>query len=441
LIQKLDLTVDGHPLFYRAGTDDLDILNSILIRQEFGCVGEDAGDPKLIIDCGAYAGYSTVYFLTAYKNAQVIALEPDERNLELCRLNLQPYGTRVHLMQAAIWPEPAKLALRHNQLAGMQREWATMVGMPHPGEAAPVAGVDFPTLLAQSGFAQIDIIKLNVNGIEDELFSRNSGAWLRHVKCILVRPLNEDLEETVLRSLARYQFFLARGTGLFAFTHIASEAPFPALPRSTSDGNAVTNGDFEDLHVGPGRVAPGRWMCEPNDVSDGWVIAVCGPQFRVSLAVRTGLQRSGQSALHVALRPDVPVLAGTGPYVAIENTAALTVSPGERWLIRAFVKSICDGPPNHDVRGAYAFLRLFHEDGTFTDLRTEPLFEASGEYAQIGGTMTIPACNSPITRVSLWLYAWIENGSPEERSTASYGAWKVLFDDVFCAKIREFVDA
>jgi FkbM family methyltransferase len=438
LIHKLDLTVDGNPIFYRAGTDDLAIINSILIRQEFACVGEDVYDPKLIVDCGAYAGYSTLYFLSTYKNAHVVALEPDERNLELCRLNVQAYGARVSLIEGAIWPEPAKLALRKNRLAGMQREWATMVGVPQKGEPAPVLGVDFRTVLADSGLAEIDLVKLNVNGVEDELFSRHTESWMPLVRSILVRPLNEALESALLESLAAYRFFLSRGTGLFAFTRIGVKAAPVARPRADPGRNAVTNGSFEDLRVGPGRVAPGRWMCEPNDVADGWVIAVCDPQFRISLAVRTGLQRSGHTALHIALNSDVPVLPDSAPYAAIENSAALTVSEGEHWSIRACVKSTDDGEAVEGARGAYVFLRVFYEDGTFADLRTEPVFKATGEYAEIGGTVTIPASpGSPIVRASLWLYAWIENHGPERRSTDSYGGWKVLFDDVFCAKIRE----
>ena len=444
LIRELNLSVGGNPLSYRTDTDDLEILCSILIRQEYGCVGEDVREPKLIVDCGAYAGYSTAYFLTTYPSAHIIALEPDDRNLELCRLNLGPYAGRVNLIKAAIWPEAMKLALRKNELAGVQREWATVVGPPRGDEPAQTVGIDFATLLRESGFAEIDLVKLNVCGIEEQLFSQNCEAWLPHVKNIVIRPLNEELESTLLRALADYQFFLARGTGLFAFTRISAKAPPPKeKPSSTGTGNAIANGGFENLRVGPGRVVPGRWMCDSNDVAVDWQIAVCDPQFRVSLAVRTGLQHSGDTALYVGMNSDTPILPHSAPYAAIENNIALPVREGDDWHIRAFVKTADNGPSAKGVRGAYVFLRLSYEDGSFTDLRTEPLLEVTGEYVTVGGIVSVPvsARGGRIERATLWLYAWIENHEAVETSTAAYCGWEVFFDDVYCSKLSGLADS
>src|SRR5581483_9242719 len=129
-------------------------------------LGEEVKDPKLIVDCGAYAGYSTLYFLAKYKTAQIVALEPDERNYRLCKLNLEPYKDRVTLMQAALWPESASLALHEDAFAGVVQEWATLVAPPREHEAAPVTGLDFPTVLERPGAADVDLVKMNCGGME-----------------------------------------------------------------------------------------------------------------------------------------------------------------------------------------------------------------------------------------------------------------------------------
>jgi hypothetical protein len=95
------------------------------------------------------------------------------------------------------------------------------------------------------------------------------------------------------------------------------------------------------------------------------------------------------------------------------------------------------------VRGAYVFLRLSYEDGSFTDLRTEPLLEVTGEYVTVGGIVSVPvsARGGRIERATLWLYAWIENHEAVETSTAAYCGWEVFFDDVYCSKLSGLADS
>jgi hypothetical protein len=129
-------------------------------------------------------------------------------------------------------------------------------------------------------------------------------------------------------------------------------------------------------------------------------------------------------------------LPGSAPYAAIENGSALFPEPGERWKIRAAVKSTGTAAPAL-TRGVYMFLRLHYDDGSSSDLRTEPLMELTDEYVERGGVVEIPQAplGRALERATLWLYAWIANPGPEAISTTAYAPWEVLFDDVACSKI------
>ena len=168
LVRPLSLTLNGNPVYYRTGSDDLVVINDLLLREEFGCGAHDIKQPKLIVDCGAYAGYSTLYFLTKYQSAFVIAIEPDDRNFELCRLNPQPYEDRVTLMHAAIWPESIGLTVRKGAWAGSSSEWATMVAPVKDGEAPDVSGITLNDLLRDSNFAEIVSLPLFYSLNEDQ---------------------------------------------------------------------------------------------------------------------------------------------------------------------------------------------------------------------------------------------------------------------------------
>ncbi len=435
MIRKFAFSIGGNPIYFRTGTSDGEVFNDMLVREEYDCTGEAVRDPRFIVDCGAYAGYSTLFFLERYKNAHVLAIEPDPGNFELCRLNLEPYSSRVTLLNAAVWSRASDLVLHPGELAD-GRDWATMVQAPKKGETPNVRGIDLGSLLRDSGFSEIDLLKMNIECSEREVFSTNLDTWLPHVKNMIVQLHDEQADDAFFGAMRDYGFLMARPPTLIVCTEIAPKAP--AMPRtsgpSRSENNPIANGDFEEYRVEPGRIVPGNWLAGSTDIASQWQIIVCDPQFSVSLAVRTGRQLAGENALLVRVRNNQPIMAGSAPYAAIENKSELRPRPGERWKISAAVKSTGVDAPGR-VRGAYLFLRLYYDDGSFSDLRTEPLMETSDSYAEKGGLVDIPPSPSGLSleRATVWLYAWLANPG-EESATTAYAPWEVLFDDVVCTK-------
>src|SRR6185503_15548680 len=111
-----------HPVRCRYGSTDFKVFNQIFFQDEYGPLRVPA-EARLILDCGAYVGYSTMYFLARYPNAHVIAVEADSRNYALLKQNLARYGSRVSLVNAALWSHPAALKLHK----GLRGEWSTTV--------------------------------------------------------------------------------------------------------------------------------------------------------------------------------------------------------------------------------------------------------------------------------------------------------------------------
>ena len=93
-IRALSLTIDGNPIFYRDGSDDPVMISDILVRELYNVAADDVSDPRVIVDVGAFAGYSTLFFLHKYPSAHVIAIEPEADSFEVCIRNLEPYLAR-----------------------------------------------------------------------------------------------------------------------------------------------------------------------------------------------------------------------------------------------------------------------------------------------------------------------------------------------------------
>lgn len=180
-----------HPVSIRSHTSDLDVFCQIFIEQEYACL-KNKINPDLIIDCGANVGFSSAYFLSAFPESRVIAVEPDLSNYHAAKRNLQPYGDRAQILNAGIWSRCAGLGLRNDRYRD-GRQSSRQVEEIDPSEPGAIRGVDIPYLLSISGKDRISLLKMDIEGAEAKVFAReaNPGAWIHLVDAIVIE-LHDD---------------------------------------------------------------------------------------------------------------------------------------------------------------------------------------------------------------------------------------------------------
>ncbi len=173
-----------YPLGCRANTSDFEVFYQIFIDREYSCF-DDLEDVKLVVDCGAYVGYSSAYFLSRFPHAEVVAIEPDDRNFELLTQNLRPYGGRARPVRSAVWSHSVDLVNAESKFRD-GREWARQFRVPESGKAGTVPAVDIGTVLHESGNEQISILKVDIEGAEAVILSRGYESWLPKVENIAI---------------------------------------------------------------------------------------------------------------------------------------------------------------------------------------------------------------------------------------------------------------
>lgn len=195
------------PLLMRTHTSDREVLGQVFIEREYEPVA--LCQPKMILDLGANVGYSSAYFLSRYPTASVLAVEPDPDNYGICCRNLAPYGPRAKVVQGAVWPESAKLALDKGTYRD-GRDWATRVRVATQNSAASadIVGYDMPTLIGMCRDPEIDLLKIDIERSELELFSRNTESWLPQVRNLCIELHGADCEEVFFRALSDYSYKL-----------------------------------------------------------------------------------------------------------------------------------------------------------------------------------------------------------------------------------------
>jgi len=178
-----------YPLWCRPKTSDIDVFRQIFVEREYSCL-DKLTNIDLVIDCGANVGYSSAYFLTQFPGCKVICVEPDSSNFLMAERNLAPYKERVRLLRTGIWSHPARLKISEGAYRD-GREWTVQVRECKPDEISEMKAIDIGTLLAESGLDRISVLKMDVEGAEAVVFSKNYGSWLSCVDNIVIE-LHDD---------------------------------------------------------------------------------------------------------------------------------------------------------------------------------------------------------------------------------------------------------
>jgi FkbM family methyltransferase len=191
-----------YPVTIRGGaSSDALALYELLVQREYDPVG-DLDSPHFIIDAGANVGIASLYFLNRYPTARVVAVEPEPGNFEICRRNLAPYGDRAILLQGAVWKNDGALVIeRRNE------EWSTRVKAGDANQSGAVQAFTMQSLMAY-GNGQTDLLKMDIEGSELEVFGPNAQEWLPHVGNIAIEMHSRACREQVFSALKGYRYDL-----------------------------------------------------------------------------------------------------------------------------------------------------------------------------------------------------------------------------------------
>lgn len=204
------------PIHYRINTTDINVFQQIFLSGEYDCAGAES-DPEFIVDCGANIGCASAFFLNRYPKARVLAIEADAKNFEVCKLNLEPYGTRVKVIHGAIWPRTEALAVDRGE-DGKGQEWSFHVRPCREGEPQEVEAVSLADLVKEAPNGQIDLLKIDIEGGEQDLFSADVEPWLSRTRTIVVELHGQTCQDTFLRAIEPYSFHV-ENTGYMWIAH------------------------------------------------------------------------------------------------------------------------------------------------------------------------------------------------------------------------------
>jgi FkbM family methyltransferase len=201
----------AHPVHVRPHTTDVDTFLEVFVRREYDLAGSKRASRGArkhtiasIVDGGANVGYTSLFFTRAYPDAHIIAVEPDASNFALLVRNTQPYPN-ITPLHGALWPHAGSLRISNPQA----EHWAFQVQEADTADPGSIRAFTIPDLLALTENTHIDLLKLDIEGAEKELFTSGAASWLPHVDLIAIELhdfLDAGCAAAFYRALAPYEF-------------------------------------------------------------------------------------------------------------------------------------------------------------------------------------------------------------------------------------------
>ena len=149
----------------RSHTSDIDCFSQVFINKEYD-FPLNIKKPGLIIDGGANVGYASLFFANKFPDATIIAVEPEESNYRILKQNTA-HHKRIKTVKAGIWNRTTNLRIKDPGLG----KWGFMVEEISQKAPGSIRAVTIGDILKKSGYKEIDILKLDIEGAEKEVFS------------------------------------------------------------------------------------------------------------------------------------------------------------------------------------------------------------------------------------------------------------------------------
>ena len=200
----------SRPVHCRSGTSDFDVFEQVFGELQYACL-EPKLEPTLILDCGANVGYSAVYFLDRFRRATVIAIESDPENARMLRRNLEPFGARAIVRDTGVWSKRVGLMMSSEPFRD-GRAWARQVREATIDEVPEMWAIDLTSLIAESGFDVVDILKMDIEGAEEVIFATDCSDWIPKVTIIGIE-LHSERGRQLFEDAVRREGFVLREEG------------------------------------------------------------------------------------------------------------------------------------------------------------------------------------------------------------------------------------
>jgi FkbM family methyltransferase len=168
-----------NPVYIRMRTTDVSVYHEVLICGQYAI--DLPFSPKIIVDAGANIGMASLYFATKYPQARIIAIEPETSNFAMLAQNVGAYPNILPI-HAALWSRDGEIGV--NTPGSFESPLSKVGFVVREGQGVPVRAITVRTLMRETGIQCIDILKVDIEGAEKEVFE--TCDWMDTINCLMI---------------------------------------------------------------------------------------------------------------------------------------------------------------------------------------------------------------------------------------------------------------
>jgi FkbM family methyltransferase len=191
-----------HPFYLRGNSTDIHVFEQVFAFKQYKISYNFK--PEYIFDLGANTGLASVYFKNVYPDATIIAVEPDPKNFEILLKNTAAYKN-IHCYMGGIWNKTTALEI----IDTGKGEWAYITKEVSVASESTIDAVTIDTLMHQYNIPKIDILKLDIESAEKEVFEGEHQKWMPKVKAMIIElhdRYKPGCSESFFKAMSNYKF-------------------------------------------------------------------------------------------------------------------------------------------------------------------------------------------------------------------------------------------
>lgn len=194
-------------LWLRLEGSDIDNFQEIVFDRVYDVVTDKIQNCKYVIDLGANIGLASRLFAARYPACRILAVEPHLENYKLLEKNLSELVRvgRCRTVRAAVWDRNSRLAVAAPP-EGEDCYYGMFVYETLEEGVQVVDALTMTELIEQSGFPVVDLLKVDIEGAEVNLF-RGELSWLPQIHTIAIEFHGDSRERSGFDAIMEHHGF------------------------------------------------------------------------------------------------------------------------------------------------------------------------------------------------------------------------------------------
>lgn len=160
--------------------------------------------PKTILDGGANIGLAAIYFSNRFPDSTIVSVEPSSENVEILKKNTSNFPN-VQVKLGGIWNDDKHLIIVNST----ENDNAFMVEEVLPQIPGSIPSFSIASIMREQQWKTIDLLKLDIEGSEKEVFDKNYETWLPNTKMLVIElhdRMRKGSSKSLFKAICQYNF-------------------------------------------------------------------------------------------------------------------------------------------------------------------------------------------------------------------------------------------